>query len=102
MLFGGQGADRFMWSLNDLVLGAPGAVDSVYDFEGAGDGRASGDFLLFSGFSAGSTLSLKSQSSVDPKLFYYTLTDQASGSSELIALHSLDGQALAAGDYLFL
>ena len=102
ILFGGQGADRFMWSLNDLAPGAPGVVDSIYDFEGAGDGRASGDFLLFSGFSPGSALTLKSQSSVDPKLFYYTLTDQASGSSELIALHSLDGRALAAGDYLFL
>ena len=102
VLYGGQGADRFMWSLNDVQVSSPGALDSVYDFEGAGDGRGSGDFLLFSGFSAGSTLTLKSQSSADPRLFYYTLTDQASGASEMIGVHSLDGQALAAGDYLFL
>ncbi len=101
-LYGGAGADHFVWLRSDLLASPAGAQDGVYDFEGAGDGRASGDSLIFLGFSPGSSLALQSQSSVDPHLFYYTLTDGASGAAELIGVHSLDGRALAAGDYLFL
>jgi len=101
-LYGGPGGDHFVWLRSDLLASPAAAQDGVYDFEGAGDGRASGDSLIFLGFSPGSSLALQSQSGVDPHLFYYTLTDGASGATELIGVHSLDGRALVAGDYLFL
>ena len=101
-LYGGLGADRFIWTLADVTGNSKPTQDGVLDFEGAGDGRASGDFLIFQGFSPGSTLTLFSQSGVNPHLYYYTLTDHASGASELIALNSVDGLQLARGDFLFL
>ena len=102
ILVGGTGNDRFQWSPGDVIASAPGTQDAIYDFEGAGDGAASGDVLALMGFSAGSSLALKGQSSASANLFYYTLTDAASGASQLIAVSSLDGHALVAGDYLFL
>ncbi len=101
-LYGGAGADSFIWSRSDLLQSAQGAQDAVLDFEGAGDGRLSGDFLLFTGFSAGSGLAFKAQSNANPHLYYYTLTDHASGASELIAIGSVDGLPLSQGDYLFI
>ncbi len=74
----------------------------MLDFEGAGDGRLSGDFLLFTGFSVGSSLAFKAQSNANPHLYYYTLTDHASGANELIGISSVDGLPLSQGDYLFI
>ena len=101
-LYGAAGSDNFSWSLADLLSSPAGTQDGVLDFEGAGDGRASGDYLIFTGFSPQSTLTLQSHSHASPNLYYYTLTDHASGASQLIALNSVDGLALAKGDYLFL
>ncbi len=101
-LYGGTGSDSFAWSLSDLLSTPAGTQDGILDFEGAGDGRLSGDFLIFTGFSAGSTLVLQSQSHANPHLYYYTLTDHASGISEVIAVSSVDGLGLTKGDYLFL
>ena len=101
-LYGGAGSDTFVWTRSDLLTGVQGTQDLVLDFEGAGDGRLSGDFLLFTGFSAGSSLAFKAQSNANPHLYYYTLTDHASGSNELIGISSVDGLPLSQGDYLFI
>ena len=101
-LYGGAGADSFIWSRTDLLQSAQGTKDTVLDFEGGGDGRLSGDFLLFTGFSAGSSLAFKAQSNANPHLYYYALTDHASGASELIAISSVNGMPLSQGDYLFI
>ncbi len=85
-----------------MTNSAPGTQDEIFDFEGAGDGRTSGDYLVFQGFSAGSGLALVSQSAADPNLYTYALTDAATGASQLIVIHSLDGAALAKGDFLFM
>ncbi len=101
VLYGGTGSDSFIWMLADVTGSPPGTQDVIYDFEGAGDGRLSGDTLNFLGFSAGSTLTLKAQSTVSSHLYYYTLTDAASGAHEVIAINSLNGAALTVGDFLF-
>jgi len=101
VLYGGTGSDSFIWTAADVTGSPPGTQDVIYDFEGAGDGRVSGDTLNFLGFSAGSTLTLKAQSTVSSHLYYYTLTDAASGAHEVIAINSLNGAALTQGDFLF-
>ena len=101
-LHGESGRDSFIWKVADVTNSAPGTQDEIFDFEGAGDGRTSGDYLVFQGFSAGSGLALVSQSAADPNLYTYALTDAATGASQLIVIHSLDGAALAKGDFLFM
>ena len=101
-LTGGADRDTFIWRLGDLAAAGPAAQDEVFDFEGAGDGRATGDYLVFQGFSAGSTLVLSSHSGTNPSLFFYQLTDAASGVNQVIAVHSLNGSPLGAGDFLFM
>ena len=100
-LSGGAGADSFIWAAADVINAPAGTQDALLDFEGAGDGAASGDLLIFNGLSAGSTLTLTSHSAVDPHLYTYTLTNFATGCTEAIVIYSVNGQALTAGDFLF-
>ncbi len=100
-LTGGAGADSFIWAAADVINAPAGTQDTILDFEGAGDGATSGDLLIFNGLSAGSTLTLTSHSTVDPHLYTYTLTNFATGCAEAIVIHSVDGRALTAGDFLF-
>jgi VCBS repeat-containing protein len=101
-MYGASGNDSFVWLRSDVLNTAVGTTDTVYDFAGAGDGRASGDFLVFRGFSPGSSFTFDAVASFNANLFYYVLTDALTGASQFIAVQSLNGQQLIAGDYLFI
>ena len=111
--YGGAGNDTFIISYAAAVAsGAHQGVSTAFtdqfayvaDFQGAGAWSAtSNDFIAFSGFGAGATLSLTQEGtsgSTGAKLFYYAVTT-AGGETFNIEINSLTGKALAAGDYAF-
>jgi Ca2+-binding RTX toxin-like protein len=98
-LYGGLGNDTFKVKLSDLQAGA---YTTIYDFGGAGGWNAgNNDFLALVGFSAGSTLSVQKDSTVNPGLTYYTIHDQATNADFTIAIKSLNGTHVSTGDYNF-
>ncbi len=98
-LYGGLGNDTFKVKLTDLQAGA---YTTIYDFGGAGGYNASNnDFLALVGFSAGSTLSVQKDSTVNPGLTYYTIHDAATNADYTIAIKSLNGTHVSTGDYNF-
>lgn len=98
-LYGGLGNDTFKVKLTDLQAGA---YPTIYDFGGAGGYNAgNNDFLALVGFSAGSTLTVLKDSTVNPGLTYYTLHDQATNTDYTIAIKSLNGTHVSTGDYNF-
>ena len=110
--FGGAGSDSFVLKAKALAnstgLGAgnSGADVAIQDFEGAGGWSATGnDFIAFTGFGAGSTLTFdhfgQTGPSTDPTLQFYTLHDTTSGNDYSVFIHSLDGAKIALGDFAF-
>jgi len=93
------GKDTFVVSLNALKAGA--AV-TIYDFGGAGGYAAhDNDFLAFSGFKAGGSITNIVDSGVDSHLAYYTIHDNLSGLEFTVAIRSANGNHLGAGDFNF-
>jgi trimeric autotransporter adhesin len=80
ILIGGAGADRFLFARGELQ------GDAIVDF-------TLGDRIEFSGYGAGSTLTLVSGSTTD-----WLVTDGATGATEILKL--LNGYALTAADYV--
>ncbi len=104
--YGGAGNDTFMFKASSFQ--ASDAQDDIavkiHDFGGAGGWSATNnDFLHFSGFGAGSSLTLDRQGAVEGNgtLYYYTLHDTATNLDYHIVIKSLNGKALGQGDYNF-
>lgn len=107
--FGGSGDDGFI--ISDRFAVAAGAHDGastkysdqfavIFDFEGAG--MVGGDFIALTGFTPGSLHLLGSSASSTPgaNTYYYSVSDN-SGHTFNLMVNSLDGKALAAGDFSF-
>ncbi|MFC7475570.1 hypothetical protein ACFQS7_14455 [Dankookia sp. GCM10030260] len=116
-LYGGAGNDTFGFKLSDFdaALGSA-AQDFIYDFSGAGMYLAGdNDFLSFTGFGAGSTLTLdvarsdaaqafaitRGYITGPEKLQYYVIHSAATGQDYEIFVKSMNGNALGQGDYNF-
>ena len=111
-LYGGAGNDAFIFAETDFNpgLGANGVQDYVYDFGGAGGYTAgNNDFLAFTGFGAGSTLTFDAARSAqaaayhggDATLQYYTIHSGHTGNDYALFVHSVDAKVVIAGDYAF-
>lgn len=115
--YGGAGNDTFILSSKAAYTGggtgAPQGESNVFanqfayltDFGGAGGFAASNnDFLAFSGFGAGSTLTLVDNSpspTAGARLLQYTLTDSATGAQFNVLINSVNGKELTTADYAF-
>lgn len=112
-VYGGAGNDTFIFKAASFGAAQAGAGTDVivYDFHGAGGWSAGEqDFLAFTGFGAGSTLSLNTSLGVNGvagdggapgTLYYYTLHDTATGNDYTLLIKSINDKAIAAGDYAF-
>ncbi|MEH3047602.1 hypothetical protein [Sphingomonas adhaesiva] len=111
--YGGAGNDTFIISYKFAVesgahQGASTAFGDQYayitDFGGASTWSATGnDFVAFSGFGAGATLTLSHEGTSGTsgaKLYYYTITTAANEVFNVL-INSVNGKALATGDYAF-
>ncbi len=108
-LFGGAGNDTFAFGASDFdaALGSK-PQDFIHDFKGAGgQSVAENDFIRFSGFGAGSTLTKVTDPSIvemldasSPGSSYYTLFNTANGRSYTLSIMD-GGKTLVSGDYAF-
>lgn len=111
--YGGAGNDTFIISYSQAVAaGAHEGVSTkladqfafITDFQGAGGWSATNnDFVAFSGFGAGATLTLTHEGisgNTGAKIYYYAVST-ALGETFNIEINSLSGKALGAGDYAF-
>lgn len=109
--YGGGGNDSF--NLNEK-FGQETAAPSkdfgtlaayITDFHGAGGpGTGEQDFLHLNGFGAGATLDLIGSStgqSAGSVVYYYSVHDTVKDAYYNIAINSMNGKALEAGDYNF-
>ena len=112
--YGGAGNDTFIISHQMAVrAGAHEGASTKFadefayitDFGGAGGWTSTNnDFVAFTGFSAGSTLTLVSDHAsgkAGAHLLQYTITDAASGDVFNVLINSVNGKALGKGDYAF-
>lgn len=110
-LYGGGGSDTFILA-NKFSAGAHEGASTnfadtwvyITDFQGAGGYSATNnDFVAFTGYSAGSFLTLlKTVAGAGTDAYFnYSITDAATGVVKNLLVHSLNGQALADGDYAF-
>jgi hypothetical protein len=112
-VYGGGGNDTFLFKASSFTDAddASGVDVRIYDFHGAG-GWAPGeqDFLAFSGFGAGSTLTLATNlgnngvaddNGAAGTLYYYTLHDTATGNDYTLLIKSINDKAITTGDYNF-
>lgn len=112
-VYGGGGNDTFLFKASSFSNddAASGIDVRLYDFHGAG-GWAAGeqDFLAFSGFGAGSSISLNTSlgnngiaddGGAAGTLYYYTLHDTATGNDYTLLIKSINDKALASGDFNF-
>lgn len=112
-LYGGKGNDTFAFSVNDFDKGLGSKPqDYIWDFNGAGtSGKAAGaenDFLRFTGFGEGSTLTRVTDENVNKALdkfaagtSYYTIYDTATKQSYTLSIKD-GGNHLDSHDYAFL
>ncbi len=113
VMTGGSGNDAFVFNSGDLVHntglfnGHLGLVDTITDFHGAGGYKAytgvEDDFLIFSGYGQGSSISfVKNVGNATNQLYYITDTANPAHSGYVL-IHMADGTAhLATGDYSFI
>lgn len=110
--YGGDGSDTFIVSAKGAAMASQGAsldFDDQFcyfnDFQGAGGWSATNnDFIAFSGFGAGSYITLThtgDSGTAGASLYYYTITDGVSGDVVNFVVNSINGKALGAGDYAF-
>jgi len=107
--YGGAGNDAFVISANSMAASSAtsngiAAQAVVYDFGGAGGWSATNnDFMAFTGFGVGSTLTLtKDVALSDGTLgLTYDIHSATTGQDYTIFIHSVDGKVLGAGDYNF-
>lgn len=105
---GGNGNDTFILRAKDFggTTEFNGINKYITDFQGAGGYSAgNNDFLSFTGFGAGSTLTFEESratktAGVDT-IDVYRLHDASNGKDYDILIHSLNGKHLAAGDFAF-
>jgi hypothetical protein len=105
-LFGGDGSDSFTLRAKDFGVAENGIHKYITDFQGAGGWYATNnDFISFTGFGAGSTLSFSHSGSTGPSdpgsIDFYTIHDAATGHDWTLLVHSMNGRHLATGDYNF-
>jgi hypothetical protein len=112
-LYGGAGSDTFVFKASSFSQADAGyGIDKVvHDFQGAGGWSATdNDFLHFSGFGAGSTLtqdfSLGNNGIADDHgaagtQYYYKLHDTLTGNDYTILIKSINDKVLGAGDFNF-
>lgn len=111
--YGGAGNDTFIISYSQAIAAGAHQGEStkladqfayITDFQGAGGWSATNnDFVAFSGFGAGATLSVTHEGisgNTGAKIYYYAVTT-AAGETFNIEINSLNGKALGAGDYAF-
>lgn len=107
-VYGGAGNDTFSFVKGDMSLVGGSAVDTVFDFHGAGGYSATeNDFLSFTNFGSGATLVFDGASTVQSNLEFYHVQD--AGQSYFFAVHFVDPVrtpapgtgTLARGDYAF-
>lgn len=110
--FGGEGSDTFILRAKDFD-GTPTVSSYVEDFSGAAGSSSANysettnDFLAFSGFGTGATLTLVETregtvaNSTDDKIFTYHILDASGSVVGAFNVQSLNGQTLGAGDYAF-
>ncbi len=110
-LYGGAGNDTFAFTAKDFdpSLGK-GIQDFIYDFKGGGSSTAGAenDFLRFTGFGEGSTLTRVTDENVNKALdkfaagtSYYTIYDTATKQSYTLSIKD-GGNHLDSHDYAFL
>ena len=116
--YGGEGNDTFI--IGQRYLDTSKAIDPtstvtygqaanvISDMGGAGGWQADGnDFIAFSGFAAGSSITQMSSGSSatanapNAVAFYYDLFDAGTNNHYLLVVNSVNGKALGAGDYAF-
>lgn len=106
--YGGAGDDTFVISSKFGTKTGAASKDfadqahHITDFAGAG--VQGGDFVAFSGFGAGSSLTLThtgTSGTSGATLYYYAITDGVTGDVTNVLINSLSGKALGAGDYAF-
>jgi hypothetical protein len=105
-LFGGDGSDSFTLRAKDFGTAEYSIHKYITDFQGAGGWYATNnDFISFTGFGAGSTLSFSHSGSTAPNdpgsIDFYTIHSTATGHDWTLLVHSMNGRHLATGDYNF-
>ena len=109
--YGGAGSDTFIiaakFSTTSATASADFSAQAAYitDFTGGG-GHSGGDndFIAFTGFGAGSWLTLThtgTSGTSGATIYYYAIHDGVTGDIVNIEINSLSGAALGAGDYAF-
>jgi hypothetical protein len=88
---------------SDFAGGVPpdGGFDLIGDFEGAGDGPASGDVLRLEGFGAGAELVFAGDLPDRPGAHLYAVRDGAGLDVVAVVVTYAGDARLAAGDYAF-
>ncbi|MFC0685474.1 hypothetical protein [Novosphingobium clariflavum] len=110
-LYGGAGNDCFVINLYDMDpslssnarLGAQ-TQDVIYDFYGAGgwEGGGNNDFIYLANFGAGSTLTFAGYGTDGTTHSqYYIIHSATTGLDYTIAIGSMNGKLLGAGDFNF-
>lgn len=96
LMTGGAGSNKFAFRPGDLVSLSSGSADRITDFHTSASG-SDRDYLIFSGFGKGATLTHTGTNSDGS--FIYHLTDGANSGDIVIAS---GGVKLGAADYLFM
>lgn len=102
-LRGGPGDDAFVLRPSDSAGGVPpdGGLDLIRDFEGAGDGPASGDLLRLEGFGAGAELVFTGDLPDRPDAHGYAVRDGAGLVVAAVVVTYAGDARLQPGDYAF-
>lgn len=102
-LDGGPGDDAFVLRPSDFAGGIPAdaGFDLILDFEGAGDGPASGDVLRLEGFGAGAELVFAGDLPDRPDAHRYAVRDAAGLDVAAVVVAYAGDARLAVGDYAF-
>lgn len=112
-MFGGAGNDsfHFLAKLTNNEVDAGPIDKTIYDFQGAGGSKdGADDFLHFTGYGAGSTLTLATDLGdngvgvnygTEGVNYFYRVWDSATGNEFVIKIKSMNGLELTSSDYGF-